>query len=130
MPRTIKIIICVRAGPTDTGKIAKNNPYKAAGLWATLEVAISVVTGADILGLCRKLPAAAVLATQYPLSQSTVFWDLQLHGARTVALASVTAPTPLKELSYAAANNAVKLYLLPQADLDLANIKIEFTQQQ
>lgn len=59
-----------------------------------------------------------------------MFWDLQLHGGRAVALASVTAPTLLKELSYAAANNAVKLYLLSQADLDLANIKLEFTQQQ
>lgn len=47
-----------------------------------------------------------------------------------MALASVTVPTLLKELSYAAANNTGKLYLLPQDDLDLANIKTELIQQQ
>lgn len=105
MARTMKIIVCMKAGPNDTRKIRKNNPYRAAGLWATLEVAIVGFTGADILDLCRKLPAAAVLAAQYPLAQSTVFWDFQLHSGGTVALASVTAPTLLKDLSYAAANN-------------------------
>lgn len=91
---------------------------------------MEAITGADILGLCRKLPAASVLATQYSLWQSSVFWDLHLHGGRAVALASVTVPTLLKELSYAAANNTGKLYLLPQDDLDLANIKTELIQQQ
>lgn len=126
----MKIILCVRAGPNDTGKITKNNPYKAAGLWATLEVASPECTGgADILDLCAKLPAAGVLAAQYPLSLATVFWDLQLHSGR-MALASLTSPTLLKDLSYGAVNNAVKLYLLPQLDIDLGNIKTAFTLQQ
>lgn len=59
MPRTMKIIVYVRAGPNDGGKISKINPYMAAGLQATVEVA------------------------QYPLSQAAGFWDLQLHSGPT-----------------------------------------------
>lgn len=58
MAPTMKIIACVKARPTGTGKIRKNNPYKAAGLRATLEVAIPGFTGGVILDHCRKLPAA------------------------------------------------------------------------
>lgn len=46
-----------------------------------------------------------------------------------IALASVTAPTLLNTLSKAAANNEVELCLLPQTDIDLGNIKTEFTLQ-
>lgn len=75
------------------------------------------------------MPATNVLAAQYPLSLATVFWDLQLHSRR-MALTSLTSATSLKDLSYGTVNTAAKLYLLPQLDIDLGNIKTASTRQQ
>lgn len=49
-------------------------------------------------------------------------------GAR-IPLSSVTAPTSLKHLSCGAPNNAVKVFLLPQIDISLTDIKAGLTQQ-
>lgn len=80
MPHIMKIIVCVQARPNNIGTIRTKNPNKVVGVWVIVQVIIVRYIGADIIDLGHKLSAAAVLTAQYPLLQSPVFWDLQLHS--------------------------------------------------
>lgn len=96
--------------------IAKNNPYKAAGLWETVDTAIPRNTGQGILQLFLKLPAAGILPP--PIS-----FICQVHGGERIPLSCLDTSTSLKELLYGAPNNYEYLLLLRQVNLRLPDLR-------
>lgn len=66
--------------------IAKNNPYKAAGLWETVDTAIPRYTGPRLLRLFLKLPAAGILSRPISFIYFRIVTSMVVHESHCHAL--------------------------------------------